>query len=189
MGSLAGSIIFYFILGLALAIMVLYVVPIVCAYGFTGGSTFVPTSKHKIEKVLDSVTMPPGSLMIDLGCGDGRFLVAAERRYGVNAVGYEINVTAFLLARLNILFNRSRAKVYLKNFWKVDLGEADYVICYLYPDSLSSIKRKFDEELRPGCVVVSCDYLIEDWREPEVISYPMKGKEEQIFIYRIQAPA
>jgi ribosomal protein L11 methylase PrmA len=185
MASVAGSIIFYTIIGLALAIMVLYVIPIVFAYGFTGGSTFVPTSKHKIEKVLELVTMPPGSLMVDLGCGDGRFLVAAERQYSVDAVGYEINLTAFLLAKLNILFNRSRAKVYLKNFWKINLGEADYVICYLYPDALSSLKRKFDEELKPGCVVVSCDYLIEDWRSPEVISYPMKSKEEQIFIYRI----
>lgn len=184
MASLLGSVLFYSLLGLAVIIMVFYVVPIVGVYGFTGGSTFVPTSRHKIEKVLDSVSMSPGSFIIDLGCGDGRFLVAAERRYDVRAVGYEINITAYLLARLNLLVRNSRARVYLKNFWKVDFGEADYVICYLYPDALTPLKRKFDAELKPGCVVISCDYPIEGWREPEEVSYPMRGKDEKIYIYR-----
>lgn len=185
MTTLLGSIVFYAILGLALAIMVLYVVPIVLAYGFTGGSTFVPTSRHKIERVLDTITMKPGALMMDLGCGDGRFLVAAEKRYGVKAVGFEVNPTAFLLARLNILLHGGRAKVYLKNLWKAHLGEADYVICYLYPDALRSLKRKFDDELKPGSVVVSCDYPIEEWRQPEVITYETQRKEETIYVYYI----
>jgi SAM-dependent methyltransferase len=184
MAALLGSMLFYLILALAALIMVFYVLPIVGVYGFTGGSTFVPTSRHKISRVLDEVAMSPGSLMIDLGCGDGRFLVAAERRYDIKAVGYEINVTAFLLAKLYIYFHKSQAQVHLKNFWKVHFGEADYIICYLYPDALSPLRRKFDAELKPGCVVISCDYPIEGWRQPEVISYPVKGKDEQIYIYR-----
>lgn len=185
MASTLGLTLFYLILGAALFILLFYVVPVVGAFGFTGGSTFVPTSKKKIQKVLDLVPMRPGSFMLDLGCGDGRFLVAAEKRYDVRAIGYEINPTAYLLARLNIALNRCRARVYLRNFWNADLSEADYIFCYLYPDALSSLKRKFDSELKPGCVVVSADYQIEEWHHPEMVSYPTKVKEEKIFIYRL----
>ncbi len=184
MASILGSALFYLVVTVALLVMILYVLPVAGAFFFTGGSTFVPTSKQKIEKVLDLVPMAPGALVIDLGCGDGRFLLAAERRYDVEAVGYDINLTAYLLARLNILYHRARARVYLKNFRKVDLGQADYIFCYLFPDVLRGLKRKFDAELKAGCVVVSCDYLIEEWREPEVVSYPVNNKEEKIYIYR-----
>lgn len=185
MASTLGSVLFYLIVTAAVLIMVLYVIPVVAAFSFTGGSTFVPTSKEKIETVLDLIAMEPGAVAMDLGCGDGRFLVAAERRYGVEAVGYEINVTAYLLARLNILLNRARARVHLKNFRHVDLGRADYVFCYLFPDALGGLRRKFDAELKPGCVVVSCDYPIEEWYEPEIASYRAINKEEMIYIYRI----
>ncbi len=154
-------------------------------FGVTGGSTFVPTSRHKIDKVLETVPMRSGARVVDLGCGDGRFLVAAERRYGVQAVGYEVNPTAFALAKLNVLIHGARVKVALKNFWKVDLGEADYVICYLYPDIQSSLKRKFDAELKPGCVVVCCDYPLEGWKPPKVITYETRRKEERIFLYEV----
>ena len=50
---------------------------------------------------------------------------------------------------------------------------------------LRGLKRKFEEELKAGCVVVSCDYLIEEWREPEIVSYPVNNKEEKIYIYRV----
>ena len=185
MASALGWFLFYLTLATALIIMVFYVIPVVGVFHFTGGSTLVPTSKKKIEKVLDLIPMGRGDLVVDLGCGDGRFLVAAARRYGVEAVGYEINLTAYLLARLNIFLHRTNGQVYLKNFWKVDLGAAGYVFCYLYPDGLGSLRRKFDAELKPGCVVVSCDYPIEDWRPPEVVSWPTGGKEEKIYIYRI----
>jgi SAM-dependent methyltransferase len=185
MASILGSILFYLAVTAAVLIMVLYVIPVVAAFSLTGGSTFVPTSKGKIETVLDLIPMERGAVVMDLGCGDGRFLLAAERRYGVEAVGYEINVTAYLLARLNILRHRARARVHLKNFRNVDLGRADYVFCYLFPDALGGLKWKFDAELKPGCVVVSCDYPIEEWREPEVASYRANDKEEMIYIYRL----
>ena len=66
----------------------------------TGGAVFTTTHFSKIEAILDSVPMEPGLVVYDIGCGDGRFLTSAEKRYGVKAKGFEINPWAFLLSRL-----------------------------------------------------------------------------------------
>jgi ribosomal protein L11 methylase PrmA len=179
------TLFFYLALALAILVTAFYVIPVVSAFYITGGSTFVPTSKEKIEKVLDLVQMEKGSLVVDLGCGDGRFLIAAEKRYGVKAIGYEINITAYLLARLKLILNGSQAKVFWKDFFRADLSSADYIFCYLFPDAFLPLKRKFDKELKPGCTIVSCDYPIEDWHEPEVVSFHAHSKEEKIYIYRL----
>ncbi|MCC6064995.1 MAG: class I SAM-dependent methyltransferase, partial [Thermofilum sp.] len=58
---------------------------------------FLPSPESVIVKALDMARLQPGELLVDLGCGDGRVLVVAAKRYGAYAVGVELNP---LLAKL-----------------------------------------------------------------------------------------
>ena len=54
------------------------------------GAPWVPTSLRKVHKMLEMAEVGPDDVVYDLGCGDGRTIVVAARRYGARAMGIEI---------------------------------------------------------------------------------------------------
>jgi SAM-dependent methyltransferase len=124
---------------------------------FTRGALYVSTSRVRISAFLEAVPMKAGQLLVDIGCGDGRVLRQVGRRYGVRTVGYELNLLAYVKARL-LCFGRTNIQIKLSNFWNADLSEADVVFCYLFPDVMSDLVAKLKSDLKPGAVVVSCNF-------------------------------
>jgi SAM-dependent methyltransferase len=99
----------------------------------------------------------PGDLVYDLGCGDGRTIVTAARRYGARAVGIEIDPLryAWCQAVITVLGLRSRVRIIYGDFFNQDLSDADVVTCYLLQDTNNKLAGKLRQELRPGTRVVS----------------------------------
>jgi SAM-dependent methyltransferase len=110
-----------------------------------------------VHKMLTMAEVGPGDLVYDLGCGDGRTIVTAARRYGARAVGVEIDPLRYLWCQIliTILGLRDRVRVIYGNFFKQDLSDADVVTCYLLQDTNDMLEGKFEQELRPGTRVVS----------------------------------
>ena len=77
---------------------------------------YVPTKKRVMHKILSEIELKNGETFMDLGCGDARMLIEAEKRNKVNAVGFEIAPLVYFLALLRKIFNRSKAKIHFKNF-------------------------------------------------------------------------
>jgi predicted RNA methylase len=149
----------------------------------TGGALFATTHKSKIEKVLESVAMFPGQVVYDLGCGDGRFLIAAVKKYNVKAIGFEINPWAYVLSKLKVKFWTTNVSIHFKDFWNADLSSADFVFCYLFPDVMERLKEKLSRELKAGAKVISCNFEIPGWRPEEIISASHPVHNDPIFIY------
>lgn len=84
--------------------------------GFFRGAPYVPTHHRQIEVALDLLNLPAGSTLVDLGSGDGSFLIAAAKR-GLVAHGYEINPILCLVAWLRCLKYRELVHVHLRDFW------------------------------------------------------------------------
>ncbi len=95
------------------------------------------------------------------GCGDGRIVLVAAMRYHARAVGIEIDPLRYLWCQflITIMFQRKRVRIVFGNLFKQDLSEADVVMCYLMPDALQKLERKFRQELRPGTRIVSNKYV------------------------------
>jgi hypothetical protein len=161
-----------------------YVLTMVIALRRTGGALFCITHRAKIAAVLNAVPLRPGQAVVDLGCGDGRFVAAAVRRYGVTGVGYEINLLPWLLARLRQLLIGKRLKIFCRDFWKTDLGGADLVFCYLFPDILVPLAEKARAELKAGAVLVSCNFPLPDWEPERVLTTDHPGAPDPIYLYR-----
>ena len=121
------------------------------------GAPWVPTSMSMVHKMLTMAEVGPGDLVYDLGCGDGRTIITAARRYGARAVGIEIDPLRYLWcqALITVLGLRDRVRIVYGDFFTQDLRDADVVTCYLLQDTNNKLEGKLGQELRPGTRVVS----------------------------------
>lgn len=177
-------LIFILLVGGLFALKITYVLSVAMVLPFTRGALYVSTSRRRIEAFLNAVPMKPGQVVVDLGCGDGRILRRVYKRYGVEAIGYEMNPLAYCKARL-LSLGFGRVRIRLRNFWKADLSKADVIFCYLYPDVMRDLSKKLRKELRPGAVVVSCNFALPDWHSARVLRPGNNLHNDPIFIYGV----
>ena len=177
-------VIVFTIIGGAAALKILHALAIVVVHPITQGAMYTSTGRVKIRKALDAVTMKPGELLVDIGCGDGRVLRAARKRYGVSCLGFEINPIAFTKAKL-LTMGKKGLEVRCSNFWKADLGKADIVSCYLFPDVMRRLGAKLGKELASGARVISFNFPIPGWKHEAVLRADSRLHNDPIYIYRI----
>jgi SAM-dependent methyltransferase len=150
------------LVGLSVLVKFLYVLCTVWVIRTTRGALFVSTPSRAIQAALNTVSMERDELFVDLGCGSGKVLRAFHRRYGVRALGFEINPMAYLWARL-MCVGLSRVRVLWRDFWKADIRDADVVFLYLFPDVMQKTAEKLSKELKEGTRVISYNFPLPGW--------------------------
>ncbi len=176
--------VFIGVAGALFAVKALYGISIALVLPVTRGALYVSTSQARIAAFLDAVELQPGQLLVDLGCGDGRVLRSACRRFAIRAEGYELNPLAYLKARLYCL-GHPRIRIHLKNFWDTDLSAADVVFCYLFPDVMSQVALKLTQDLKPGATVISCNFPVPGFNPRQILRPGNSLTNDPIFIYRM----
>lgn len=151
----------------------------------TGGALYVSTSRVRISAFLEAVPMKAGQLLVDIGCGDGRVLRKVRKRYGVRAVGYELNLLAYIKAKL-LCLGRKNVEIKWCNFWTVDLSDADVVFCYLFPDVMKDLAAKLKLGLKPGAVVVSCNFDLPGFIPEQILRPGNSLHNDPIYVYRME---
>jgi len=145
---------------------------------------FVPTPQRNINRIMELFNLQPGEIFFDLGCGDGRFIIEAQKRQA-QATGFEISPWAFLRCRLNLLINRSRAEVQYKNFYTADLRAADAVFCFLITSVMPRVEQKLRNELKSGSRVICYGFPLPQWPPEKIIELkPGNPKASKIYLYR-----
>jgi SAM-dependent methyltransferase len=120
---------------------------------------FVPTPYAVVDKMLEMDEVKKGDVVYDLGCGDGRIVVTAAKKFGVKAVGFDINPQRVKESLENVRTNNVEKLVTIKeeDIFTLDLSEASVVTLYLLP----SLNVKLMPQLRnckPGTRIVSHDF-------------------------------
>ncbi len=139
---------------------------------------FVPTPIEVVDKMLELAEVKKGDVVYDLGSGDGRIVIRAAQKYGVRAIGIEMD--SLLLAK-----SRQDAKAagvsHLVEFraedaLKVDLSKATVVTLYMLPWFNEAMKPNFKKYLKHGARIVAHDFGIEGWEpdKTEKLSEPEK---------------
>ena len=177
-------IIFLVLTGILFGAKMLYAFSVALALPVTRGALYVSTSRKRIEAFANELNMKPGQVLIDLGCGDGRVLRCIRRRFGARVIGYELNLLAYLKARLMCLGRRG-ITIRFRDFRKVDLSDADVVFCYLFPDVLPELSIKLGSELKPGAAVVSANFAIPGWRPQQVLRGGHDLQSDPLYFYRV----
>ncbi len=129
---------------------------------------YVPTPQEVVEDMLRLANVRHGDVLYDLGSGDGRIPVTAARRYGVRAVGIDIDPERIREARENARRNGVDQLVQFRigDLFKADFRDATVITLYLLPDLNLKLRPKLLRELNPGTRVVSHQFDMGSW-EPD----------------------
>jgi SAM-dependent methyltransferase len=148
---------------------------------------FVSSPQTIVDKMLSVAKIRPGETVYDLGCGDGRVLVAAAQQYQAKAVGVEISEPRVKQAteRIKRAGLENLASVVHADLMDVDLRPANVVILYLLRDSNDLVRPKLEKSLRPGTRVISHDYEIRGWKPTMVDRSEANKREHAIYVYTV----
>jgi SAM-dependent methyltransferase len=139
---------------------------------------YVPTTMEVVERMLDAANVGPLDVVYDLGCGDGRIVIAAAKKYGARAVGVDLDPARIREARANAKKAGVEQLVTFQvaDLFKTDLKPATVVTLYLLPELNRRLKPKLFAELRPGARVVSHDWdMGRDWPPDDYIKLGTDG--------------
>ena len=114
--------------------------------------------------MLDLARVKKGETLVDLGAGDGRFVIAAAQR-GLYAVGVEKNPFLILWARCLITFLglSKRAQMLRGDLFDHELGDVDVLVVYLFPETNQKLQPKLEKELKPGARVLTNTFAFPEW--------------------------
>lgn len=151
---------------------------------------YVPSRKKIVRHLIQLAQIQNGQTIYDLGCGDGRFLVEAEKsakqeHKTIKAVGFELAPLPFLLAQLKKWLYHCRYKVSMRNFFYENLSKADMIFCYLGPETLKKLAEKIQKECRKGTKIYSHTFKIEGMTPTKVWTKNPKLHLPTIYLYQI----
>lgn len=118
---------------------------------------YVPTPMPVVQKMLEMAQVRRGDFLIDLGCGDGRIVVMAAKRYGARGLGIDLDPVRIDEARLNARTEGVDGRVEFRvgDLFEADLSPASVVTLYLLPGINARLRPQLWRQLRAGSRVVS----------------------------------
>jgi SAM-dependent methyltransferase len=148
---------------------------------------FVPTPDDVVNRMLTLAGVTENDVVYDLGCGDGRIVIAAARDFGARGVGVDIDPQRIAEANANA---EQAGVQHLVRFieqdaMQVDVTDATVVTLYLLSSSNARLKPILTRQLAPGARIVSHAFSMGDW-DPDVIDRfeDARGSTRTLYLWR-----
>jgi SAM-dependent methyltransferase len=150
---------------------------------------YVGSPHDVVAKMLELAKVTKDDLVYDLGCGDGRIVVAAAKKYGCRAVGYDLNPVRIRESLENIKRNgvEDLVRIERKNIFTIDLSKASVITLYLLPEMNKRLVPQL-EKLKPGSRIVAHDYAIEGYTPDTTVTMTSKQDAVEHYVYLWTAP-
>lgn len=174
----------YFLITIFIFLLFLLVFSSIQFYNiiFRGFAPFISTKFEAILTILSDLNLKGDEHIYELGSGKAGFLRAVEQKFSnTKLTGVEYSFFPYFLAKIQIILANSKIKLIKKDMFDVDLKDADVVYCFLMPEMMALLEKKFKTECRPGTLIISYHFRMPN-TEPEKI---LKEKKNSIYFYRI----
>ena len=127
---------------------------------------YVPSTEEAVDAMLKLADVKASDILYDLGCGDGRIVIAAAKKFGTHATGIDIDPTRIAEARENARKAGVEKLVRFeeKDLFDADIHQATVVTLFLLPDVNLRLKDKLLSDLKPGTRIVSNTFDMGDWK-------------------------
>lgn len=120
---------------------------------------YVPTPTNVVEKMLEAAKLSKDDVLYDLGCGDGRIVATAAKKFGLKAKGFDIDPQRVKESKETVkkMGVENLVTIEQRDIFEVDLSPASVVSLYLLPELNVRLIPQL-EKLKPGSRVVSHDF-------------------------------
>jgi len=146
---------------------------------------FVPTPHEVVEIMLRLADVKKDDIVYDLGCGDGRIVVAAAKKVGCKATGYDIDPVRVKESLENVKKGNVENLVTIeeKDVFTLDLSQASVITLYLLPSLNVKLIPQL-EKMKPGCRIVSHDFDMKGCK-PDVVATVQgaDGNEHKVYFW------
>jgi SAM-dependent methyltransferase len=149
---------------------------------------YIPTPQEVVDRILELAEVRNGDLVYDLGSGDGRIVITAARKYGVKAVGFEIDPRLVKTSRGNIKEAglEHLVQIHEQDIRTVDLSPASVLTLYLYPAANLRLRSAIMRQLKPGSRVVSHQFAMGTWKPDRIDRITdSTGTRRTLYVWRI----
>ncbi|MFZ2146126.1 MAG: methyltransferase domain-containing protein [Sedimentisphaerales bacterium] len=150
---------------------------------------FVPTPQVAVDKMLELAEVKKDDLVYDLGCGDGRIVVTAAKRYGCKAVGFDIDPRRVKESLENVQKNNvgHLVRIEQRDIFTLDLSKANVITLYLLPELNVKLIPQL-EKLKPGSRIVSHDFDMRGVKPDKVVKVTSDNEYNEHTIYLWTTP-
>src|SRR6202165_1336331 len=127
---------------------------------------YVPTTDEAVQAMLKLADVKKSDIVYDLGCGDGRVVIAAAVTYGARGVGIDIDPDRIREANENAkkAHVENLVRFEEKDLFQANFREATVVTLFLLPSINLRLRPKLIQELKPGTRIVSNTFDMGDWK-------------------------
>ncbi len=159
----------------------------------TPDSVYVPTPDDVVAKMLEVAGVTRDDLVYDPGCGDGRIVITAARKYGCRGVGIELSPKLVRAARDNAVRNgvAQQVRILEEDIYAVDMSQATVVALYLLPGMNVKLIPQL-QKLKPGARIVAHDYgfegRVEEAEKVIAIRSKQDAVEHRIYLWTAPLP-
>jgi len=149
---------------------------------FRGYAPFISTDHETFRRIIDEIEIKDEAVVYELGCGRARFLRLIEKRFPkTELIGIENSVSLYFLTELGRELRGNKITILKKDFFKLNLSDADIVYCYLNNETMEKLGEKFKNECKAGTQIISRSFPILDFTPEKVLIIRYK----KVFFYRI----
>jgi cyclopropane fatty-acyl-phospholipid synthase-like methyltransferase len=149
---------------------------------------YVPTPPKVVDAMLELAQVEKDDVVYDLGCGDGRIVIEAAKRYGARGVGIDISPSRILEARRNAAAAgvTDRVQFLEQDLFEADFREATVVTLYLLSAVNLRLRPRLLEQLKPGTRIVSHAFDMGEWKPDRAVN--IGGSKAFLWIVPEQVP-
>jgi SAM-dependent methyltransferase len=169
-----------------------FIVVVVVAFqkpDVTNLAPYVPTPNDVVDRMLTFAKVTRKDVVYDLGCGDGRIVIAAAKKYGARGVGIDIDPERIneSIANARTAGVEKLVTFKLQDALKTDVSEATVVTLYLLSFANVQLRPLLQKQLKPGARIVSHNFGMGDWKPDEIDSFrDAIGGTRTLYLWRIR---
>ncbi|HLV68656.1 MAG TPA: class I SAM-dependent methyltransferase [Polyangiaceae bacterium] len=146
---------------------------------------YEPSEPEVVSAMLRLADVGPEDVVYDLGCGDGRIVIAAVKERGARGVCVDIDPERIRESRENARRAgvENRITFLEQDLFETDIGDATVVMLFLWPEVNLRLRPKLLRELPAGARVVSHMHDMGDWKPDSVTRVPVNGEAHEVYLW------